>query len=95
MDFYLKAAEAILDEPYVRYYIPEEEGGYSAGVLEFPGCYAQGETLEETVKNLEEAAYWWVVVGLEQGQTMPPANPDIVREIHKAQRKHWTDAKRA
>jgi hypothetical protein len=30
----------------------EPEGGYSAQVVELPGCISQGETREETLKNI-------------------------------------------
>ena len=33
-----------------------EAGGYSAEVPALPGCYTQGETLEEVRANLREAA---------------------------------------
>jgi len=33
----------------------EEEGGYSAQCLELPGAISQGETKEETLKNIKEA----------------------------------------
>jgi len=32
-----------------------EEGGYWAEVPALPGCYSQGESIEETVKNTREA----------------------------------------
>lgn len=32
-----------------------EEGGYWAEVPALPGCYSQGETLEEPMKNTQEA----------------------------------------
>jgi predicted RNase H-like HicB family nuclease len=32
-----------------------EEGGYWAEVPAIPGCASQGETLEELLKNIEEA----------------------------------------
>ncbi len=39
---------------------PEPEvGGYSAEVPALPGCYTQGETLEEIQANLREAAEGW------------------------------------
>jgi len=37
-----------------------EAGGYSAEVLALPGCYTQGETLEEVRANLREAAEGWL-----------------------------------
>ncbi len=33
----------------------EKEGGYSVWVPALPGCTSQGETFEETVKNIKEA----------------------------------------
>jgi predicted RNase H-like HicB family nuclease len=40
---------------------PEPEaGGYSAEVPALPGCYTQGETLEEVRANLREAVEGWL-----------------------------------
>jgi predicted RNase H-like HicB family nuclease len=40
---------------------PEPEaGGYSAEVPALPGCYTQGETLDEVRANLCEAAEGWL-----------------------------------
>ncbi len=32
-----------------------EEGGYWSEVPALPGCYSQGETIDETLKNTKEA----------------------------------------
>jgi predicted RNase H-like HicB family nuclease len=37
-----------------------EVGGYSAEVPALPGCYTQGETLDEVRANLREAAEGWL-----------------------------------
>ena len=37
-----------------------ESGGFSAEVPALPGCYTQGETLEEVQANLIEAAEGWL-----------------------------------
>lgn len=34
---------------------PAEEGGYWSEVPELPGCYSQGETIEEALSNSKEA----------------------------------------
>jgi predicted RNase H-like HicB family nuclease len=40
---------------------PEPQvGGYSAEVPALPGCYTQGETLEEVRDNLREAVEGWL-----------------------------------
>ena len=34
---------------------PAEEGGYWVEVPALPGCYSQGETMEETLDNIKDA----------------------------------------
>ncbi|HUU27728.1 MAG TPA: type II toxin-antitoxin system HicB family antitoxin [archaeon] len=38
----------------------EAEGGYSAEIVELPGCITEGDTLEELKANLKEAAEGWI-----------------------------------
>jgi len=52
--------------------IPEEDGRFSAEVLEFPGCYSQGGNASEAFDNLEKAATAWIETCLELGQEIPP-----------------------
>jgi antitoxin HicB len=82
-----------LREPYGRVVMPDESGGYYAEVLEFPGCFAEGNSVEETYRELENAAESWIEVRLSQGQDIPApfSNLDysgtvslrIPRSIHK------------
>jgi predicted RNase H-like HicB family nuclease len=37
-----------------------EAGGFSAEVPALPGCYAQGETMDEVEANLREAIEGWL-----------------------------------
>lgn len=39
----------------VFYEADTEEGGFVASVPMLPGCYSQGESLEEAEKNIKEA----------------------------------------
>lgn len=41
---------------------PAEEGGFWAEVPALPGCVSQGETLDETLAHLREAAQAWLEV---------------------------------
>lgn len=34
---------------------PSEEGGYTAFVPSLPGCISEGDTREETLRNIKEA----------------------------------------
>ncbi len=45
---------------------PAEEGGFWAEVPALPGCVSEGETFEETLANIREAAEGWLVVAAEQ-----------------------------
>ena len=40
---------------YSVYYEQAPEGGYVAFVPALPGCHTQGETLDETERNVKEA----------------------------------------
>ncbi len=51
--------------------IPDETGGYVAEIEDLPGCFTQGETLEETYENIEEARHLWIEVAYEDGQDIP------------------------
>jgi predicted RNase H-like HicB family nuclease len=66
-----KSLQEYLKEPYARILIPDEQGGYSAEILEFPGCVAEGETADETIQALERAAESWIQAALDQGQNIP------------------------
>ena len=41
---------------------PAEEGGFWAEIPAFSGCVSEGETLEETLFNIKEAAEGWLEV---------------------------------
>ncbi len=49
-----------------------EEGGFWGEVPSLPGCYSQGETLEELMANLREAAQGWLEVSREEGRSPDP-----------------------
>jgi len=41
---------------------PAEEGGFWAGIPAFAGCVSEGDTFEETLLNIKEAAEGWLEV---------------------------------
>jgi predicted RNase H-like HicB family nuclease len=43
-----------------------EEGGYWAEVPAFPGCVSEGETFDEALANIREAAEGWIEVAAER-----------------------------
>jgi predicted RNase H-like HicB family nuclease len=67
---------AILARPYVRRLLPDEQGGYTAYIHEFPGCVAEGETADEALACLDKAASSWLAVSLSLGQPIAmPLDP--------------------
>jgi predicted RNase H-like HicB family nuclease len=46
-------------------------GGFFAEIQELPGCYTQGETLEETYENLRNALQFHIEWYLENGHKIP------------------------
>jgi len=51
---------------------PAEEGGFWAEVPAFPGCVSEGETMEEIVANIREAALGWLEVA-KMKRNQPPS----------------------
>ena len=51
---------------------PDGAGGYSASIPALPGCHTQGETLDEVLTNLREAAAGWLAVAHEDGLARNP-----------------------
>lgn len=49
----------------IKAIVHEEVGGYWAEVPSMPGCYTQGDTMEELVSNLQEAIEGWMEVDQE------------------------------
>lgn len=89
----LSPPEHYLNQPYARILIPDPKGGFSAEMLEFPGCFAEGDTADDAIANLERAASSWIEVALSQGQEIPPPSASygysgrlvlrLPRELHK------------
>jgi predicted RNase H-like HicB family nuclease len=55
--------------------IPDETGGYVVEVPSLPGCYSQGETVEEALANIKEAIECHIEDMLEAGEEVPDDIP--------------------
>lgn len=67
-----------LKKPYSRILIPDEESGtYTAVILEFPGCIAQGDTPQEAYEHLEDAAKDWIEAALDLKQEIPSPSQSV------------------
>ncbi len=58
-----------------------EEGGFWAGVPSLPGCYSQGETIEETMKNIKEAIEAHLLALKEEKEEMPVREEFVIGRV--------------
>jgi predicted RNase H-like HicB family nuclease len=78
----IKRPEEYLKEPYFRVIIPDEESGtFTALIWEFPGCIAQGNTLQEAYEHLEDAAKYWIDAALDLKQEIPAPFQSLVPKL--------------
>ena len=53
-----------------------EEGGFWSEVSALPGCYSQGETIDETMQNTKEAIEAYLLV-LKEDQVSAPVEESL------------------
>lgn len=68
-----KTAEDYLKEPYARILTPDEDGRFLAEILEFEGCFTDGKTAMEALKNLDKVARSWIEFRLSKKIPIPEA----------------------
>jgi len=56
---------------YTVIYEEDPEGGYVASVPSLPGCYSQGDSLEEAQKNVTEAIELYLESLYEENKEAP------------------------
>ena len=60
---------------------PDSDGGYVATVPAFPGCYSQGETVDEALDNAREAILLTIEDMRERGEPIPDPSAEILRKV--------------
>ncbi|RKR81324.1 putative RNase H-like HicB family nuclease [Mucilaginibacter gracilis] len=50
---------------------PEDEGGFSVSVPALPGCFTQGDTIDEAIEMAKEAISLYIETLEEEGSTIP------------------------
>ena len=58
-----------------------EEGGFWAEVPTLPGCYSQGETIEETMSNIKEAIEAHLLALGDEKEEMPTEEEFIIGRV--------------
>jgi predicted RNase H-like HicB family nuclease len=55
------------------------KGLFAARIVEFPGCFSDGETIQQAYQNLEAAALSWLQACLAQGLEVPEPKKQVSR----------------
>jgi predicted RNase H-like HicB family nuclease len=63
---------------------PSDEGGYWADVPALPGCYSQGETVDETLLHIREAIEAHLTALEGEGQASPREQGVLIKEVEVA-----------
>jgi antitoxin HicB len=66
-----KPLEYYLNLKYPVTFEAAPEGGYFVQIEDLPGCYSQGETVEEAMEMIEEARQLWLESAYEDGLDIP------------------------
>jgi predicted RNase H-like HicB family nuclease len=57
---------------------PDESGGYVVTYPFLPGCYSQGETVEDALKNIEEAILLCLEGMESHGEKIPDTSSSLI-----------------
>ncbi|MBI3610937.1 MAG: type II toxin-antitoxin system HicB family antitoxin [Nitrospirae bacterium] len=69
---------------YTVIFHPAEEGGYWAEVPALPGCYSQGATVEEAMKNVREAIESHLEALRADGEDIPSEKGFMIGKVEVA-----------
>jgi predicted RNase H-like HicB family nuclease len=74
-----------MDGPAMRSYNvilePDPDGGYIAVVPAFPGCYSQGDTIDEALANAREAIALTIEDMEATGEPLPDPSGELIGKV--------------
>lgn len=77
----LESLEFYLGLKYPITIYPDDDEGYVSEIKDLPGCFTQGETIEETLANIDDARKLWLETAYEYGDHIPLPSTDIIGEV--------------
>ncbi len=77
----MKRAKAVRIYRFTVVIEADEPGGYYAFCPALPGCYSQGETLEETKANIREAVQCHLESLQKEGQPVPEEPEEFIGTV--------------
>ena len=78
---FLKLLQGVEDMEYTVILHPAEESGYWSEIPALPGCYSQGETVEETLSKTQNAIESHIEALKEDGQDIPVESGFIIGKV--------------
>ncbi len=67
---------------YTATFIPNEDGTkFYCRVPDLPGCVTTGNSIENAIEMITDAASGWLVVAEDEGNNIPPATPQCSLDI--------------
>lgn len=64
---------------YMAVFEPDKQsGGFTVTIPSLPGCISEGDTFEEALKNIQEAASLYIEITQEKEKTIPAEEKGIV-----------------
>lgn len=64
---------------YTAIFEPDgEQGGYTVTIPSLPGCISEGETFEEALKNIQEAASLYLAVMKSQNEIIHQEDTGVI-----------------
>jgi len=60
---------------------PDVDGGYVAIIPAFPGCYSQGDTVEEALANAREAIALTIEDMKASGEQIPDPGGELIGKV--------------
>ncbi|MBI4287747.1 MAG: type II toxin-antitoxin system HicB family antitoxin [Chloroflexi bacterium] len=60
---------------------PDETGGYVVSCPSLPGCYSQGDTVDEALDNIKEAILLCLEDMEAQGEEVPDPSKSLVASV--------------
>ena len=73
----MKTIDEYMKLPYRMELVSDpDEGGYVVSYPQLKGCLSCGETVEDAVRNAEEAKREWLTAAIEEGLAVPEPDSD-------------------
>ena len=72
---------AFMTRTFAVVLVPQPEGGFFVECPALPGCYSQGETVQESLDNIREAILLVIEDLQDTDEAIPEGGPPLVTQV--------------